>query len=553
MDGAQQPEELFEQAFEAARQQIVAALRDSYTRTRAILETTVDAIITIDEYGVIESFNLAAERIFGYGTEEVVGRNVRQLMPPPYHDEHDGYLEHYRRTSEKRIIGIGREVVGQRKDGTTFPMELAVGEVALGSRRLFTGIVRDITERKQAEEALRDSEARYRSLIDHAPVIVLVLDQDGRIAHCNPYMATLCGYDLSDLQGKDWFITLVPAPERERLRAEFAQALDDIRAQGYVMPLLTQNGDTRQIEWYGATLKDADDTVMGVLGIGQDITERLRIETELRQARDELEHRVRERTAALEAANEEVRRFAYIVSHDLRAPLINLEGFVEELRELFDLCSAVMPQLLPHIDEPQRTQLSHALGDVGPEALGFIQTSVARMDRMIRAILDLSRAGHRELHIEPVDTEGLTQHIAQTLQHQLTQQGARVTIEPLPTVEADRTALEQILANLLSNAVKYLDRERPGAIVVRGEQDETFTYIHIQDNGRGIAADDIPRVFELFRRVGRQDTEGEGIGLAYVQTLVRRHGGDISCQSTLGAGTIFTFTMANSPPSRQPK
>ena len=418
MDGGQQPEALFEQAFEAARQQVVAALREREARTRAILENTVEAIITIDEQGLIESFNPAAERMFAYPAAEVIGHNVRMLMPSPYREEHDGYLEHYRRTGEKRIIGIGREVVGQCKDGATFPMELTISEVRFGDQRLFTGIVRDITERR-------------------------------------------------------------------------------------------------------------------------------RIETELRQARDELEQRVRERTAALEAANEDVRRFAYIVSHDLRAPLVNIEGFAGELRSIFDLMKTALPILLPHLDEPQRTEVACALSDVGPEALDFIETSVTRMNALIRAILALSRAGHRDLHIEPLDTGALVRDIVQTFTHQLSQHPAQVKVASLPTVYADRSALEQILGNLLSNAVKFLEPGRPGEITVTAEQDLDFTTLHVRDNGRGIAADDLARVFELFRRVGRQDTGGEGMGLAYVQALVRRHGGDILCQSTPGVGTTFTFTLAN--------
>jgi PAS domain S-box-containing protein len=130
------------------------ALREREARLRAILDTTVDGIITIDAQGIIESFNLVAERIFGYAAAEVLGQEVSLLMPSPYREEHDGYLARYLRTGEKRIIGIGREVVGRRKDGATFPMDLAVSEVRLGNRRLFTGIVRDITERKRLAATL---------------------------------------------------------------------------------------------------------------------------------------------------------------------------------------------------------------------------------------------------------------------------------------------------------------------------------------------------------------------------------------------------------------
>ncbi|MEO2090033.1 MAG: PAS domain S-box protein, partial [Gemmataceae bacterium] len=133
------------------------ALRDSETRAEAILATTVDAVIVIDKRGTIETLNPAAERMFGYAAGDVIGQNVNVLMPDPYHREHDGYLANYLRTGQKKIIGIGREVVGRRKDGTVFPMDLAVSEARVGEHRAFVGIVRDITARKQAEEALRDS------------------------------------------------------------------------------------------------------------------------------------------------------------------------------------------------------------------------------------------------------------------------------------------------------------------------------------------------------------------------------------------------------------
>ena len=124
-------------------------------RYRAIIDTAVDAIVVIDEAGNIESFNKSAERIFGYMADEVIGKNVRLLMPEPYRTEHDGYLDHYRTTGQRRIIGIGREVVGQRKDGSTFPLDLSIAEWRAGERRYFTGIMRDVTERKQAEARQR--------------------------------------------------------------------------------------------------------------------------------------------------------------------------------------------------------------------------------------------------------------------------------------------------------------------------------------------------------------------------------------------------------------
>jgi signal transduction histidine kinase len=283
-------------------------------------------------------------------------------------------------------------------------------------------------------------------------------------------------------------------------------------------------------------------------GIVHDLTARVHAEEALRQAHDELEQRVRDRTAALQEANDDIRRFAYIVSHDLRAPLVNLHGFADALREACTVLATALPGLVPHLEGRQRTEVRRALEDEIPEALGFIETSVTRMDRLIEAVLQLSRLGRQELHIEPIVTEALVHETLRTLAHQIAQRQVQVTVGPLPVVHADPLALAQIFGNLLANAVAYLDPSRPGAIAITAAQHPGVTAFTVRDNGRGIAADDIPRVFEPFRRVGRQDVPGEGMGLAYVRTLVRRHGGDITCQSTPGVGTMFTFTMTQTLP-----
>lgn len=153
------------------RKQTETALQESEARMRAIFDTAVDAIVTIDEHGLIDRFNGAAERLFGYSETEVTGKNVAILMPSPYREMHDGFIAHYLQTGEKKIIGIGREVVGQRKDGATFPIDLAVAEMHFGERRMFTGMVRDITERKQTEEALRRSQSELRRLSAHQELV----------------------------------------------------------------------------------------------------------------------------------------------------------------------------------------------------------------------------------------------------------------------------------------------------------------------------------------------------------------------------------------------
>jgi signal transduction histidine kinase len=280
-------------------------------------------------------------------------------------------------------------------------------------------------------------------------------------------------------------------------------------------------------------------------GIIHDITARKQAEDALRQAHNELELRVQERTAELVAANEEVKRFAYVVSHDLRAPLVNIMGFAAELRLRCDDIQDEMRLALPHLEEQQRVNITTALERDIPEALTFIDASVTRMDKLIQALLLLSRLGHRALHLELIDMGALVQEVLQALEHQIAQSQVRLSVGALPHVWADRTAMEQIFGNILSNAVNYLSSDRRGEIVVAAERHPTYTTFSVQDNGRGIAAEDIAKVFEPFRRVGKQDVPGEGMGLTYVQTLVRRHGGNIWCRSTLGVGTTFVFTIAH--------
>ncbi len=190
------------------------ALRESAQRMRAIWETVVDGILTIDERGIVESLNPAACRIFGYAVDEVIGRNVSMLMPAPYREEHDGYLANYLRTGDAKIIGIGREVTGLRKDGTTFPMDLAVSEVRLGERRMFTGIVRDITERKRAEEAVREGAQRMRAIWQTAVDGILTIDTRGIVEALNPAACRIFGYAADEVVGRNVSM-LMPAPYRE--------------------------------------------------------------------------------------------------------------------------------------------------------------------------------------------------------------------------------------------------------------------------------------------------------------------------------------------------
>ncbi len=263
------------------------------------------------------------------------------------------------------------------------------------------------------------------------------------------------------------------------------------------------------------------------------------------ESRDQLESLVQERTAELAAVNEELRRFAYMVSHDLRAPLVNMNGFLAELRGAIHVVQGVVEGLRPHLSDAQKQAVAMSLYEDIPEALDFIGSSVRKMARLSNAVLMLSQIGRRELIFERIDTLLLVQEILATLAFQINQKKVTVDISPLPEVIADQVALEQIMSNLLTNALTYLRPEQAGYIRMWSEATPDKTTFFVQDNGRGIAAADQEKIFEPFYRAGRQDTPGEGMGLTYTQTLVRRHGGHICCQSEPEQGTTFVFSLSN--------
>ena len=260
---------------------------------------------------------------------------------------------------------------------------------------------------------------------------------------------------------------------------------------------------------------------------------------ELQVVNASLEERVAERTASLTQANEEIQRFAYIVSHDLRSPLVNIMGFTSEMETSAETLKKYIAG-----DQSQAERARVAALEEIPESIGFIRASTGRMDGLINAILKLSREGRRELNPEPVDLVKLFAASVASVKHQLDEAKATLTVpEKAPIIVTDRLALEQVVNNVVDNAVKYLSRDRPGRIAVTVNPAPGRIAIAVADNGRGIAEQDLERVFELFRRAGAQDRPGEGIGLAHVRALVRRLGGEITVQSELGRGSTFQIDL----------
>jgi len=369
------------------------------------------------------------------------------------------------------------------------------------------------------------------SIIHSMADTLIVVNPDGMIKTVNAALMSLLGYE-EEMVGKPLGVVL----------ADGTAAADGlahaIAKEGWVNSVetfyLSRIGKRIPILASGASIQDMNGIYRGFALIGKDITER-------KQAEDRLYRYALE----LKESNNEIQSFSYIISHDLRAPLVSIKGFSSELAYVCKEIETVIGKHLPNMDGKDRDRLELLLKQDIDEALKFIASSADRMDGLINSILALSRVGRRELTPEPVDMDGLTRGIIDSLAHQIGEKNIRVTLGELPVITADRLAMEQVMGNLLDNAVKYFDAERPGELSMTAEKTFEETVFHVRDNGRGIAADDIHKVFEIFKRVGKQDTPGEGMGLAYVKALVKRHGGRIWCESEPGKGSVFSFTISH--------
>ncbi|WP_206239125.1 sensor histidine kinase [Novosphingobium terrae] len=264
----------------------------------------------------------------------------------------------------------------------------------------------------------------------------------------------------------------------------------------------------------------------------------------LRMANTGLEAAVQERTAELKRANSEIQRFAYIVSHDLRSPLVNVMGFTAEMEIATQTLTALLDEAQAQRPDTIAPATDSIIREDLPQAIRFIRSSTEKMDRLINAILRLSRLGRREIAPEWLDMNALVQGVVDTLHMRIEESGAQVEIaSPLPRLFSDRMGLEQMIANLVENALKYGAGAAPPQIRISGREIGERIEISVADQGRGIDPRDHERVFDLFRRSGQQDRPGEGIGLAHVRALAYRLDGTVMVDSTLGKGATFTINL----------
>jgi PAS domain S-box-containing protein len=390
---------------------------------------------------------------------------------------------------------------------------------------LFRRITNPIVER------IVESEQQYRSLVEDIAEWVWETDKDGVIIYSSPVVTDLLGYSVNEITATP-VATILNNSDSETISHQLTNAQTVHAFSNFHTQVKAKNGNLIHMEFSANPTFDAEANFAGYRGVARDISLRIESEKLRQQYQETLEQQVKERTQELHEINEELKSFTYIVSHDLRSPLVSIVGFSSELKEDLEELKQV------ETDNPITQNL---IAESIPESILYIDKAAEKMESLINSILALSRLGHRSLEISEVDTAQLVDLNLKALAYQL--EGVSVSVAQLPVIKTDETSLAQIFGNLLGNAVKYLRTDIAGKIDISLVEEDEFWKFDISDNGRGIAESDIPHIFDLFKRVGTQEQQGEGMGLTYVQTLVRRLGGKIYCTSVLGEGSTFSFTL----------
>ena len=500
--------------------------------------------------GIVVAVNRTELLWVGYEAGEVIGRmRFSDLVSPA---SREGYRATFARVKEHGAAAdIELELV--RKDGTTFPVLLnssAVRDHAGSFLRSRTTLT-DLTERKRAEAALR----LFADVAQNIPIGLLIyqLDETGdpptlRVRLGNTGASRLLNFPLDQAAGRavvEVFPAIPPDQLRRYTQVTMSGQPDDLGEFQY--------GDDRVEErWWAVLAFPLPDRSVGVAF--QDVTGRKRAEAEVRLLNAELEERVRERTGKLEAANRDLLQkntenemFVYTVSHDLRSPLVNLQGFSKELEKG---CQGLIALLDEQNVAPDTRARGRALLDGKmAKSIGFIRSAVLRLSGIIDALLRLSRAGRVEYRREAIDVGRVVGQVVRAAQVTIAERGATVHVGDLPAAWGDRTAIEQVFANLVGNALTYLDPSRPCVIEigVLTNSDAGFRTYFVRDNGLGIAEGHRQKIFLAFQRAHPGIGTGEGLGLAIVARVIARHRGRVWVESQPGEGSTFYVTLPIPP------
>ncbi|CAA9888761.1 Histidine kinase [Candidatus Methylobacter favarea] len=503
------------------------ALNNSAARIQTLLDTVVDGILTVDERdGMIETVNHAVERIFGYSAVELIGQNFSLLIPELKFNQGKGSLGFYSATDEERTADTGREVEGRRKDGSSFPIDMAVSEMWLGGQHYFTCILRDITVRKriEAEQALleqrlRDQQLNTRSLIESNVDALATIDPLGIIADVNQQMELLTGCSRDELIGtsfKNYFT------DPNFAEAVNKRVLNEKKLIDYELTARARNGAEKVVSINAATFYDRSGKLLGIFAAARDVTERKRFEQKLYENNIELEAA---KTAA-EKANLAKSDFLSRMSHELRTPLNAILGFA---------------QLLEAGSPPPTAIQSVRLHEI-------LKAGWYLLD-LINEILDLAviESGKVSLSQEPLSIIEIMHECQTMIEPEAKNRGIQLSFHEFDCdlfVMADRTRMKQVLINLLSNAIKY-NREQGKVEVKCSVISPERIRISITDTGEGITPEMLGQLFQPFNRLGQENgaQEGTGIGLVVTRQLVELMGGTIGVESTVGVGSEFWIEL----------
>ena len=492
-------------------------IRDAVSETmHALVESAPDAIVIIDGDGQIVLVNAQVERLFGYARDALLGQPIEILVPERFHAAHRAHRFDYFMTPVVRAMGAGLELYGCRQDGSEFPVEISLSPLETEDGVLAMSSIRDITERKAAE-------ARFRALLEAAPDAVVTVNETGTIVLVNTQALELFGYKRGELVGQNIDL-LLPNRFRHDHHVHRTAFMTDPRRRpmGVDLDLFAERKDGSEFPAEVSLSPLQTPEGLLVMSAVRDITDRLRAERAL-QLQEQLEARVAERTAQLEAANRELEAFSYSVSHDLRAPLRAINGFGQILVE--DYADAFTAESRRYLD--------------------LMVSNATQMGLLIDDLLSYARLSRLPLQTHVIDTTALVQAVIADLRSGIGERDVAFNVQPLPPCQADTVALRQVFVNLLENALKFTRQQSPAVIdIFWDDADEPAGAYVVRDNGVGFDMQYAGKLFGVFQRLHHSDVfEGTGVGLATVHRIVTRHGGRVWADAQPNVGARFAFTL----------
>jgi len=517
-----------ENALKDAHDTLEQRVKERTEELQTTLQTLVEGVITIDEQGTVEAFNRSAEILFGYRADEIIGRNVNVLMPADVSAAHDGYLQRYLETGEATIIGIGREVVGRRKDGSAFPLHLGIGEMTVGGRRKFVGTVQDIAARKQVETELQRREAMFRAITENTSDYTVIINADGIFSYASPAVQRVSGFSVEEIVGQPFGAFAAP----ESIDIVSAAFIESVQKPGETIPIShfrspRRDGSMLDYEALVTNLINVDG-VGGIVVNLRDITQRKQDEIELRAAKEQAE--------AASAAKSE---FLASMSHELRTPMNAVLGFAQ----LMDV-------------DPKAP-----LSDDQKMFVDEILTAGARMMELVDDVLRLEDldTGNARDEIEDTELKILLEPCVEIVDVDARRRGITLVNEAtgddgVTSVRVVPRHFSQALLNLLGNAVKY-NRPNGRVTVSTRRLEEGRLRVLVSDTGEGLPEAMREKAFEPFERLEAKTSNiaGTGIGLTIARQLVESMGGKIDFESTPGEGSTFWIDVPLSKPKPEPE